>query len=69
MVPNTLVTAEWIDALLRLPVLAQQVAYLQSADLLDAEGLSQLLDEAMKLVRSNPGKARQLAIICAEAGR
>jgi len=69
MVTNSPVTAEWIDALLRLPALEQQLAFLRSAHLLDANGLSQLLDQAMQLARSDPGKARQLAAICAEAAR
>ena len=67
MVANSLVTAEWIDALLRSPAHEQQVALLRSAHLLHSEGLSQLLDKAMQLARSDPGKARQLAAICAEA--
>ena len=49
MVDNALVTDEWIDALLRLPSLEQQLAFLRSAHLLHAEGLSQLLDQAMRL--------------------
>ena len=69
MAANGPVTAEWIDALLRLPALEQQLAFLRSAHLLDANGLSQLLDQAMQLARSDPGKARQLAAICAEAAR
>lgn len=67
MVTNSPVTAEWIDALLQLPALEQQLALLRSAHLLHAEGLSQLLDQAMRLARSDPGKARQLATICSEA--
>jgi CHAT domain-containing protein/tetratricopeptide (TPR) repeat protein len=67
MATDTLVTDEWIDALLRLPSLEQQLAFLRSAHLLHAEGLSQLLDQAMRLARSDPGQARQLAVICAEA--
>ena len=67
MVANRSVTAEWIDALLQLSALEQQLAFLRSAHLLDAEGLSQLLDQAMRLARSDPGQARQLAVICAEA--
>jgi len=67
MATDTLVTAEWIDALLQLPALEQQLAFLRSAHLLHTEGLSQLLDQAMRLARSDPGKARQLAAICAEA--
>ncbi len=66
MVANSPVTAEWIDALLQLPALEQQLALLRSAHLLHAEGLSQLLDEGMQRARSDPGQARQLAVICAE---
>ena len=67
MVANSPVTAEWIDALLQVPALEQQLALLRSAHLLDADGLSQLLDQTMRLARSDPGKARQLASICAQA--
>ena len=67
MVTNSPATAEWIEALLQLPSLEQQLAFLRSAHLLHAEGLSQLLDQAMRLARSDPGQARQLAAICAEA--
>jgi CHAT domain-containing protein/Tfp pilus assembly protein PilF len=67
MVTNSPVTAEWIDALLQLPALEQQLAFLRSAHLLHAEGLSQLLDQAMQRARSDPAQARQLAAICAEA--
>lgn len=66
MVAETLVTAERVDALLELPAQEQQLEFLQSAQLLQAEGLSQLLDQAMQLARSDPGKARQLASICAQ---
>jgi len=67
MATNSPVSAEWIDALLQLPALEQQLALLRSAHLLDAEGLSRLLDQAMQLARSDPAQARQLASICAEA--
>jgi CHAT domain-containing protein/Tfp pilus assembly protein PilF len=67
MVTNSQVTAEWIDALLQLPALEQQLAFLRSAHLLHAEGLSQLLDQAMQRARSDPAQARQLAALCAEA--
>jgi CHAT domain-containing protein/tetratricopeptide (TPR) repeat protein len=64
---NSPVTAEWIDTLLQLATFEQQVECLQSAHLLDAEGLSQVLDQAMQRARSNPAQARQLAILCAQA--
>jgi CHAT domain-containing protein/tetratricopeptide (TPR) repeat protein len=67
MVAETPVTAEWIDALLQLPSLEKQLAHLQAAHLLDAEGLSRLLDQAMQRARSDPAQARQLATLCAEA--
>jgi len=61
------VTAEWIEELLGLPTPEQQSSFLQSANVFHAEGLSQLLDQAMRLARSDPGRARQLTIICANA--
>src|SRR5688500_10469666 len=67
MVADSPVTAEWIDALLQVPALEQQLALLRSAHLLHAEGLSQLLDQAMQRARSDPAQARQLAAMCAEA--
>src|SRR5688572_15618906 len=67
MVANSPGTAEWIDELLQVPALEQQLALLRSAHLLHAEGLSQLLDQAMQRARSNPAQARQLAVMCAEA--
>ncbi len=67
MVANSTVTAEWIDALLQVPVLEQQLARLRSADLLHFEGLSQILDQAMQRARSDPAQARQLAALCAAA--
>ena len=40
-------------------------AFLDEAELLDAEGLSLLLEEAHKLAGSDPGQARRLAGLCA----
>ena len=67
MVAETTVTAEWIDALLQLSSREKQLVLLQAAHLLDAEGLSRLLDQAMQRARSDPAQARQLATLCAEA--
>ena len=67
MVANSPVNAEWIDALLQVPALEQRLALLRSAHLLHAEGLSQVLDQAMQRARSDPAQARQLAAMCAEA--
>src|SRR5919109_5329413 len=67
MTTNSPVTAEWIDALLQVPALEQQVECLRSAHLLHAEGLSEVLDQAMQRARSDPAQARQLAVVCAQA--
>jgi CHAT domain-containing protein len=67
MANNTLVTAEWIDELVGLSAPEQQLSFLQSAQMLHTPGLSQLLEQAMRLARSDPGKARQLTLICANA--
>ena len=67
MVANSPVTAEWIDALLQVPALGEQLVLLRSAHLLHGDGLSQVLDHAMQRARSDPAQARQLAAMCAEA--
>lgn len=67
MATKSPVTAEWIDTLLHSPTLEERLLLLRSAQLLDGEGLSQLLDQAMQMARSDPGQARRLAIVCAEA--
>ena len=61
------VTDQWLDALLGLPTRNQQLALLAQAELLDLQGLSLLLGQAMQLVRRDPGKARQLIDVCAMA--
>ncbi len=63
------ITAEWIEELLQLPTLEQQSSFLRSANWFHAEGLSHLLEQAMWLTRSDPGKARQLTMICANAAK
>lgn len=67
MVANSPVTAKWIDMLLQVHNLEQQMALLRSAHLLHVEGLSQVLDQAMQRARSDPAQARQLAAMCAQA--
>lgn len=67
--PDHTVGLAWLEELLRLPSSEQQLNYLRSAKLLNAEGLSQLLDQAMRLARSDPGKARQLTLICSFAAQ
>jgi tetratricopeptide (TPR) repeat protein len=54
------------EKLLALPTLAQQLTFLQDANLAHTEGLLRLLDYAAELVRDNPGQARRLAAICAD---
>jgi CHAT domain-containing protein len=60
-------TADLIDRLLAADLPAERLAALEAAGLCNASGLGQLLDQAMRLARSDPGQARQLAAICAEA--
>ena len=58
---------DWLDALLDLPTLELQVEHLERSGRLDAENLGLLLEQAMSLARSDPGKARRLAALCAGA--
>jgi CHAT domain-containing protein/tetratricopeptide (TPR) repeat protein len=55
-----------VEHLLALPRLDQQAAELAAAQLLDEQGLHALLDMAAQLVRGDPGKGRQLAVLCAD---
>lgn len=57
-------TAQWIEEFLALPALDQQMVVLQTADLLHAEGLSQVVEFSAQLVRRDPGQAKQLTAIC-----
>jgi len=59
----------WLDTLLETPDNEQRISSLQSSNLLNLQGLSQLLDQAMHLARSDPGKAQQLTLICANAAK
>lgn len=58
--------AEIVENLLTLPTLEQRAAFLHAADLLDAAGLTQLLQRAAQFVPTAPGQARRLSLICAE---
>jgi len=56
----------FVDDLLALPTSEQRSAYLRSAGLLDSEGLDRLLEEAERLIRSDPGRAQRLADLCVD---
>jgi CHAT domain-containing protein/tetratricopeptide (TPR) repeat protein len=56
-----------VEDLLALPTLEQGSGFLRAADLLNEDGLDRLLDVAERLLSSDPGKARRLAELCAEA--
>lgn len=58
--------AEIVENLLTLPTLEQRAAFLHAADLLDATGLTQLLERAAQSVATAPGQSRRLSLICAE---
>ncbi len=59
-------TSDWLSFLLEQSTLADQVAILRKRALDNEDGLSQILDEAMKLARSQPVQARQLTILCTQ---
>lgn len=58
---------DWLDELFDLPDAERRLAFLQDAHLLQIDGLSRLLEQAMQYARADPGKARFLASLCAEA--
>ncbi|MFQ5857616.1 MAG: CHAT domain-containing protein [Anaerolineae bacterium] len=64
--PGSELNPELIENLLALETREQQSAFLRAANLLHADGLSQLLDVAAHLVRRDPGQARRLADLCAD---
>ncbi|MCG8351547.1 MAG: CHAT domain-containing protein [Chloroflexales bacterium] len=64
--PIAEVDTRLVEHLLTLPTLDQQAAELAAAHLLNGRGLHALLDMAAQLVRGDPGKGRQLAVLCAD---
>lgn len=67
MTDATTLSPEWLDMLLALPAAEARSAALQAAGLWDAPGLGRVLDQAAQLARSNPGRARVVAGVVAEA--
>jgi tetratricopeptide (TPR) repeat protein len=61
------ITPEYIADLLSQPSTEGQTALLHTSGLLNADGLSELLEFAGDLVHNDPGQARQLAMLCVEA--
>lgn len=59
----------FVDSLLSSQTREQQIKFLRDKGLLDASGLDRLLDDADRLLKSDPGKAQQLAELCAEAAK
>ncbi len=66
-VPEGKITPGFVELLLARPTPRGRLAALRSANLLDANGLDQLLGAANDLVHSDPGKAHRLAELCANA--
>ena len=60
------ITPQFVADLLTQPSAEAQAAFLQTADLLNADGLDEVLEFAGDLVRNDPGQAGQLAILCVE---
>jgi CHAT domain-containing protein/tetratricopeptide (TPR) repeat protein len=55
-----------IETVVHLPEVEARASLLETADLLNPEGLSQLLDTAASLTRTDPMQARRLSLICGE---
>lgn len=66
-VPEGKITPGFVELLLARPTPRERLAALRTANLLDANGLDQLLGAANDLVHSDPGKAHRLAELCANA--
>src|SRR5829696_5709547 len=66
-IPEGKITPGFVEFLLARPTPRGRLAALRSANLLDANGLDQLLGAANDLVQSDPGKAHRLAELCANA--
>jgi CHAT domain-containing protein len=60
------VDAALVEELLHLPEIEARASLLAGDGLLNAEGLSQLLDAADSLARTNPLQARRLSSVCRE---
>src|SRR5688500_13890853 len=67
MSESSILTPAWIEALLALPAAEARFECLRAAGLWSADGLGQVLDQAMRLARTDPGRARQVAGVVAEA--
>ncbi len=63
------IDAALVEALLHLSEAEARASLLAGAGLLNAEGLSQLLDTADSLARTNPLQARHLSSICSELAK
>ncbi len=64
--PTTNVGLDILEIVLGQPTVEHQAMLLSEAGLLNAAGLSDLLDMTTDLIRQDPGKARQLAALCLE---
>ncbi|RMH02156.1 MAG: CHAT domain-containing protein [Chloroflexi bacterium] len=61
--PN--ISSDLVQTLIQANTLAQQIRLLQTANLFHEDGLTQLLQYASELIRSDPGQARQLTSLLA----
>lgn len=67
--PTDEIVSGLVEHLLTRPTPRQEIAYLRTTNLLNAEGLDQLLNFADGLVKSDPGKAHRLSELCANAAQ
>ncbi|HIE56156.1 MAG TPA: tetratricopeptide repeat protein, partial [Chromatiaceae bacterium] len=66
LAPARPVDAALVEELLHLSEMEAQASLLAGAGLLNTQGLSQLLDTADSLARTNPLQARRLSSVCSE---
>jgi tetratricopeptide (TPR) repeat protein len=67
MTDSASLSEDSLEPLFQSSELHQRIAHLKTANLLNSDGLTRLLDRAMQLARADPGKARLLASLCVEA--
>lgn len=58
------ITTAWVEQLLAASTLAEQTTLVQTADLLNPDGLSTLLADAERLIEVDPQQAEQLVRLC-----
>jgi len=69
MTASETLTDARLNELFDLPDAESRLAFLQAVHFLNLDGLSRLLEQAMQYARADPGKARFLALLCADSAQ